>query len=213
MIKKKSLQGRRCFPFTRRSLMHAPFFLIRKWQVLTLSSDMHIESVFWYAYWCRNCRKFIIRNLSRKCIWSALYVDKIVYYGCETSEITSIWIYTKSKLTGFSKLTRSSWTTYFNTFFQMLSRWQDFICSTAIKQLDTFTQRAFSSFVDLLSRKTLGLKTRIENELSIIFFSTSFCWLERLSVLFMNTVCYDPQNSEEFSDVIVSSSAFHKCTV
>ena len=92
--KKKSLQGRRCFPFTRRSLMHAPFFLIRKWQVLTLSSDMHIESVFWYAYWCRNFRKSIIRNLSRKCIWSALYVDKIVYYGCETSEITSIWIYT-----------------------------------------------------------------------------------------------------------------------
>ena len=51
---------------------------------------MHIESVFLYEYRYRNCRKFIIRNLSRKCIWSALYVDKIVYYGCETSEIS--WI-------------------------------------------------------------------------------------------------------------------------
>ena len=88
MIKKELVRTPLFSVYT--AFAHAHTFLLKKWQVLILNSDMHIESVFLYACRYRNCRKFIIRNLSRKCIWSALYVDKIVYYGCETSEITSI---------------------------------------------------------------------------------------------------------------------------
>ena len=46
IIKKRACEGRHCFPFTLGSLMHAPFFLIKRWQILIPNSDMHIESVF-----------------------------------------------------------------------------------------------------------------------------------------------------------------------
>ena len=68
---------------------HARAFLLNK-----KMAGPNTQFRYRYRYRYRNCSKFIILNFSRKCIWSALYVDKIVFYGCETSEISSIWNYT-----------------------------------------------------------------------------------------------------------------------